>query len=159
MDEFDDFARAHADTLVRLSFALCGDRGAAEDAAQTALERVYLRWGKLDDPLPYARRIAVNCTRDRWRRLGRREQVGDVTEGPGTEAYGAVEDREQIVHLMRTLPHGQRSVLVLRYLLDLTEQDTAEVLGLSLGTVKSQASKGLARLRLDLSDPVTRRTP
>src|SRR5579875_795234 len=71
---FEEFAQQHGDSLVRLSFALCGDRGKAEDATQEALTRVYLRWGRLRDPLPYARRAVVNATRDQWRHLSRREQ-------------------------------------------------------------------------------------
>jgi DNA-directed RNA polymerase specialized sigma24 family protein len=61
---FEEFVRARGDALVRLSFALCGDRGKAEDAAQEALTRVYPRWSRLDDQLPYARRSVVNATRD-----------------------------------------------------------------------------------------------
>lgn len=64
---FEEFARQHGDALVRLSFALCGDRGKAEDATQEALTRVYLRWGRLREPLPYARRCVVNATRSRPR--------------------------------------------------------------------------------------------
>ena len=64
---FEEFVLGHGDALVRLSFALCGDRGKAEDATQEALTRVYLRWSRLADPLPYARRAVVNATRDSWR--------------------------------------------------------------------------------------------
>jgi DNA-directed RNA polymerase specialized sigma24 family protein len=63
---FEEFVQVHGDGLVRLSFALCGDRGRAEDATQEALARVYLRWPRLADPLPYARRAVVNATRDSW---------------------------------------------------------------------------------------------
>jgi len=59
---FDEFVRTHGDSLIRLSFLLCGDRGKAEDAVQDALTRIYLRWARLDDPLPYARRAVVNAT-------------------------------------------------------------------------------------------------
>jgi DNA-directed RNA polymerase specialized sigma24 family protein len=70
----DEFVRVHGDALVRLSYALCGDRPAAEDAAQDALTRVYLRWGRLDDPLSYARRCVVNATTDQWRHPSRRQR-------------------------------------------------------------------------------------
>ena len=66
---------------MRLSFALCGDRGRAEDATQEALTRVYLRWSRLGDPLPYARRAVVNATRDSWRHHSRRQQREQVLAG------------------------------------------------------------------------------
>ena len=71
----------HGDALVRLSFALCGDRGKAEDAAQEALTRVYLRWSRLVDPLPYARRSVVNATRDSWRHRSCQQQREQVVAG------------------------------------------------------------------------------
>ena len=74
---FEEFVRAHGDALVRLSFALCGDRGKAEDAAQEALTRVYLRWSRLDDPLPYARRSVVK------RAPGHRAGVRGPARGQG----------------------------------------------------------------------------
>ena len=71
---FDEFVRVHGDSLVRLAYALCSDRGRAEDATQEALARLYQRWGRLDDPLPYARRCVVNATKDHWRHSSRRER-------------------------------------------------------------------------------------
>jgi len=71
---FDEFVRMHGDSLIRLAYALCGDRGRAEDASQEALTRLYLRWGRLDDPLPYARRCVVNAAKDHWRQSTRRER-------------------------------------------------------------------------------------
>jgi DNA-directed RNA polymerase specialized sigma24 family protein len=78
---FEDFVQVNGDTPVRLSFLLCGDHGQAEDAVQEALTRVYLRWGRLDDPLPYARRSVVNQTRDQWRNVSRREERERSTAG------------------------------------------------------------------------------
>ena len=71
---FDEFVRVNGDSLIRLAYLLCGDRGRAEDATQEALTKLYLRWGRIDDPLPYARRCVVNATNDHWRRSGRRER-------------------------------------------------------------------------------------
>ena len=71
---FDEFVRVHGDALIGLAYVLCGDRGRAEDATQEALTRLYLRWGRIDDPLPYARRCVVNATNDHRRRSGRRER-------------------------------------------------------------------------------------
>ena len=78
---FEEFVQVHGDALVRLSFALCGDRGKAEDATQEALTRVYLRWSRLEDPLPYARRAVVNATRDSWRHQSRRQRREQVVAG------------------------------------------------------------------------------
>ena len=151
---FDEFARVHGDSLVRLSFALCGDRGKAEDAAQEALTGVYLRWGRLDDPLPYARRSVVNATNDQWRHLSRHERRERSAAGQPPEAPAlldeVVADRDRLVRALRRLPYGQRAVIVLRYWHQLSEQETAYALGNSVGTVKSQTSRALARLREEL---------
>ena len=151
---FEEFVRDHGDSLVRLSYLLCGDRGQAEDAAQDALTRLYLRWARIDDPLPYARRSVVNATNDQWRRLSRREHRERTLAGQPPERAAllddVVADRDQLVRAIRRLPYGQRAVLVLRYWHQLSEQETAEVLGNSVGTVKSQSSRALARLRQDL---------
>ena len=69
---FDEFVRVYGDSLIGLAYVLCGDRGRAEDATQEALTRLYLRWGRIDDPLPYARRCVVNTTNDHGRWSGRR---------------------------------------------------------------------------------------
>jgi RNA polymerase sigma-70 factor (sigma-E family) len=158
---FEQFALAHASHLQRLSYALCGDHAQAEDATQEALERVYLRWGRLDDPLPYARKVVLNATRDTWRRFGRRERLGHEA----VNDFRAVSDpseitveRDALLRALRTLPYGQRAVLVLRFWEDLAETETAAALGISVGTVKSQTSRGLRRLREQLSDTTGART-
>src|SRR5580692_3381459 len=89
---FEEFAQVNGDALVRLSFALCGDRGRAEDAAQEALTGVYLRWSRLADPLPYARRCVVNATRDSWRHRSRQESREQVVAGYATELPIAIDD-------------------------------------------------------------------
>jgi RNA polymerase sigma-70 factor (sigma-E family) len=162
---FEDFVRVHGDSLVRMSFLLCGDHGKAEDAVQDALTRIYLRWGRLDDPLPYARRAVVNATRDQWRRVSRRElrersaAAGDVP-GPSPLLDDVVADRDLVVRALQRLSHGQRAVIVLRYWHQLSEQETASALGNSVGTVKSQTSRALERLREYLaSDLLPATTP
>ncbi|HUZ25171.1 MAG TPA: SigE family RNA polymerase sigma factor [Streptosporangiaceae bacterium] len=151
---FEDFARVHGDSLVRLSFVLSGDRGKAEDAAQEALTGVYLRWGRLDDPLSYARRSVVNATKDQWRHLGRRDRLERTAAWQPQESPplldDVVADRDRLIQALRRLSYGQRAVIVLRYWLQLSEQETARALGNSAGTVKSQASRALARLREEL---------
>jgi RNA polymerase sigma-70 factor (sigma-E family) len=160
---FEEFVQAHGDGLVRLSFALCGDRGRAEDAAQEALTRVYLRWSRLDDPLPYARRCVVNATRDSWRQRSRQQQREQVVAGYAAEAPMAIDDlvadRDRLTRALLRLPYGQRAVVVLRFWLQLSEQETAAALGNSAGTVKSQASRALGKLRQELQSdllPVNR---
>ena len=107
---FEEFARQHGDALVRLSFALCGDRGKAEDATQEALTRVYLRWGRLREPLPYARRCVVNATRDQWRHLSRREERERTAAGGPVELPALLDDtiadRDRLVRALRRPPYG-----------------------------------------------------
>ena len=151
---FEEFVHVHGDALVRLSFALCGDRGRAEDAAQEALTRVYLRWSRLDDPLPYARRSVVNATRDSWRHRSRQEQRERAAAGQPPEMPVRIDemiaDRDRLTKALAHLPYGQRAVIVLRFWHQLSEQETADALGNSVGTVKSQASRALGRLRHEL---------
>ena len=151
---FEEFVQVHGDALVRLSFALCGDRGRAEDAAQEALTSVYLRWSRLDDPLPYARRSVVNATRDSWRHRSRGEQRerAVAAQPPETPVWidEMIADRDRLTKALLRLPYGQRAVIVLRFWHQLSEQETADALGNSVGTVKSQASRALDRLRHEL---------
>lgn len=145
---FEEFVAGHGPHLLRLSFALCGDRQRAEDCVQEALEKVYVRWKRLDDPAPYARQVVLNATRDTWRRFGRRERhVDRVPDAPVADASGQVDDRDALLRALDTLPHGQRAVLLLRFWEDLSEADTARALDCSVGTVKSQTHRGLRRLR------------
>jgi RNA polymerase sigma-70 factor (sigma-E family) len=151
---FEEFVQVHGDGLVRLSFVLCGDRGKAEDATQEALTRLYLRWGRIEDPLPYARRSVINATNDQWRHLSRREQHERTVVQQRPEAPplldDVVADRDRLIRALQRLPYGQRAVIVLRYWHQLSEPETANVLGNSVGTVKSQTSRALDRLREDL---------
>jgi len=152
---FDEFVRVHGDSLIRLAYVLCGDRGRAEDATQEALTRLFLRWARIDDPLPYARRCVVNATNDQGRRSGRRERrelLAAQRQPPELPAFvdDQVVDRDRLVRALRRLPHGQRAVIVLRYWHQLPEPEIASILGNSVGTVKSQASRALARLRAEL---------
>jgi RNA polymerase sigma-70 factor (sigma-E family) len=152
---FDEFVQVHGDSLIGLAFVLCGDRGRAEDATQEALTRLYLRWGRIDDPLPYARRSVINATNDHGRRSGRRErreQLAAQLEPPEAPMLvdDQVADRDRLIRALRRLPHGQRTVIVLRYWHQLPESEIAQILGNSVGTVKSQASRALDRLRSEL---------
>ena len=137
----------------RVGFRLLGDRGEAEDVAQEALARAYARWRRVHDHAePWVARVAANLALDLLRRRGRRHQVplDDQAATPGAER--AAVDRLELARLLATLPRRQREVVVLRYLADRSEADTAEVLGTSVGSVKRHAHRGLAALRTSWSD-------
>jgi RNA polymerase sigma-70 factor (sigma-E family) len=150
--EFSDFMHGRWSGLVRLGFGLTGDLQLAEDLAQTAFARAYASWGrvrKADNPDAYLRRIVVNANRNRFRRL----RVGEVLTGTLPDILSAGDgaeqrtDRAALVTALMQLPYGQRAAVVLRYWLDLSETETAAILGCSVGNVKSQASRALAKLR------------
>lgn len=153
---FEEFVLARRPALLRSAYLLTGDRGQAEDLVQDVLERTYLHWGRIvrtDDPSVYVRRVLVNTANNRWRRL--RARVREVPLGPAHDRGGSrsgdhgegVATRDALLRALAELPAGQRAVVVLRYFEDLSEAETARVLGRSVGTVKSQAARGLARLR------------
>lgn len=150
-----EFAAEHADGLVKLAYAMCGDRGRAEDACQEALVAVYRRWPRLDDPLAYARRSVINASHDDWRRNARQDRtkgaLSGLAVGHGEHPQDALLTRGVLMDAVRRLPDGQRAVIVLRYGSQLTEAETAATLDISIGTVKSQTARALARLRDELS--------
>jgi RNA polymerase sigma-70 factor (sigma-E family) len=149
---FAEFVAVRGTALLRTALLMCGSRQDAEDILQTALEKAYRHWGKLDadrDPEPYVRRILVNLMVSRARRwkVLREIHVAKPPEVPTPPETHAVELRDALIDELRLLGPRQRAVLVLRFWEDLSEMETAEVLGCSVGTVKSQSSRGLARLR------------
>ena len=154
---FEDFVRARSDSLLRTALLLTGQRRAeAEDLLQVALERAYRHWPRIcrDGPERYVRRILASASADRWRRLARRPEqaMSAVRGGPVVaDRSGQIADRDYLLRALAGLPPRQRAVLVLRYFDDLSEAETAQMLGCSLGTVKSQAARGLARLRIAAS--------
>lgn len=146
---FAAFVREHATGLTRLAYVVCEDVGRAQDASQTALEKLYLRRDSVQDPLAYARRCAVNAARDVWRRHGRRESLRPADDRPGVED-GRVEDQDLLGRALRSLTPQQRQVVMLRHWLDVSERETAALLRVTAGTVKSQNSRALAKLREQL---------
>jgi RNA polymerase sigma-70 factor (sigma-E family) len=155
--DFEGFVARSGRSLLRTAWLLTGDRGHAEDIVQVALERTAQRWARLDgEPEAYARRTVVNLTIDRWRRgRVRGREVPLVELAPGSLPFasdetGRVELRDQLWSDLSGLPPRERAVLVLRYFCDLDEAEIARTLGVSAGTVKSSASRGLARLRARL---------
>jgi RNA polymerase sigma-70 factor (sigma-E family) len=147
---FEAFVAARSDELLRTALLLTRDRGHAEDVLQTALVKAYRRWSRIDgdDPYPYVRRILVTTAASWWRRRSTQEIVELPARDPaGPDDTDAVADRERMAAALAELPPRMRAVLVLRYAEDLSEAATAEALGCSVQTVKSQTSRGLARLR------------
>ena len=159
--EFTEFMLRCWPRLVRLGYALTGDRGFGEDLAQTALARAYSSWPRVaraGNPDAYVRKIVVNASRDGFRRRHVDEVLTDsLPEVMAGETASPVQ-RSALFAALLKLPAGQREVVVLRYWLDLTETETADAVGCSVGNVKSQASRALAKLRLspELSDEVNR---
>ena len=150
---FDEFVAARSQSLLRTAFLLPRDRAAAEDLLQTALVKSWSAWGRIvDDPEPYVRRVLINTYTSWWRRKWRGEiATSELPEQPVGEHAVGIEDRLMLWDALGRLTRRQRAVIVLRYLEDLSEAETARILGVTVGTVKSQASKALAALRVDPS--------
>jgi RNA polymerase sigma-70 factor (sigma-E family) len=151
-EEFGDFMRGRWPAMVRLAYALTGDAGHAEDVAQAAFARAYAAWGRVSragDPDAYVRRIVINENRKRFRKHRVPEDLhGDLRDELAAPQPGP-ETRQVLLDALGRLGPRQRAVIVLRYWLDLSEAETAAALNCSVGTVKSQASRGLATLRKD----------
>ena len=153
--ELEGFLAERADHLLRTAVLLAGSKEAGEDLLQTAVERLLQRWRRFDgDPEGYLRRTLCNLAIDGHRRAGRwreKERLLSVGLRETQDVTGDVDLRDALVRLLVRLPAKQRTVLVLRYWEQLTDAETAAVLGCPEGTVKSAASRGLARLR-ELAD-------
>ena len=153
--DFSAYMAARQPVLYRTAYLLAGDHAGAEDLLQNALAKLYLSWDKVRDHGAldgYVRRVMTNESNSLWRRAWkRRERTTDPTSGAIPEA-GAHDEYDDgtggiLWSFVQTLPPKQRSVVVLRYYEQLSEAETAEVLGISVGTVKSQASRALDGLR------------
>lgn len=150
--DFVAFAATAGPRLARTAWLLTGSTAEAEDLVQDALLRTCLAWRKVrpDEPLAYARRVLVNRHVDGWRRT-RREFAAWVRHGAEPEALDdgrdVTADRDLVVRLLRQLTPRERAVLVLRHYGGLSESQVARELGVSVGTVKSTASRARARLR------------
>ncbi|MCH0565406.1 MULTISPECIES: SigE family RNA polymerase sigma factor [unclassified Streptomyces] len=149
---FQEFVQARWSHLVRTAYLLTGDAHHAEDLTQTALAKAYRSWRRVaraDNPEAYVRRMLVSCNSDRFRK--RRVQESLTAAPPdragNDEATSWAAERSALMTALAGLPPRQRAVVVMRYWEDLSEAEVAGVLGCSPGTVKSQASKGLAKLR------------
>jgi RNA polymerase sigma-70 factor (sigma-E family) len=147
---FEAFVAARSHDLLRTAVLLTGDRGHAEDLLQTALVKAYRRWHRIEgtDPYPYVRRTLVT-TAASWRRLRATQEIVSLPahDTATPDATDAIAERDRMATALGTLPPRMRAVLVLRYTEDLSEAATAELLGCSVHTVRSQTVRGLARLR------------
>lgn len=157
---FEAFVAGASGRLFTMALLLTGyRRSEAEDLLQDAFERTYRRWRRITsagDPEPYVRRVMANRSVDLWRRIRRRREEPLLTESVDAavaDHVAAVADRDLLLRALSQLPPRQRAVLVLRYFADLSEAQTADILGCTVGAVKSQASRGLARLRQITSAP------
>lgn len=151
-EDFEQFVAARSPALLRTAYLLTGTRQDAEDLVQTALVKAVPAWKRVsDNPEAYVRRIMVNENISRWRRhRGREILVADAPESGVTAADPA--DSLALRQALAVLAPRQRAVIVLRYYEDLTERETAAILGIAVGTVKSQARVALARMRTVLPD-------
>lgn len=146
---------AHYAGLLRLAVLLV-DRATAEDVVQDAFARLYGRWRTLRDPeraLPYLRSCVLNGARSQLRHLKvveRHAPAGAPDAASAEDAAMARAEHDAVLVALDALPRRQREVLVLRYYLDLTEADIAETLGISPGSVKQHASRGIAALTRSL---------
>ena len=146
-ESFEEYVAGRRAALLRTAYLLTGQHADAEDLVQLALVKAVPHWRRIsDDPEPYVRKILAREATNRWRRRRWREVSTDVLpESP--EGAADPTDRELLRQALMRLSPRQRAVVVLRYFDDLTEQQTAEVLGIGLGTVKSHGRDAMARLR------------
>ncbi len=146
-ESFSAWAAHSQKRLLRTAVLLTGDHQRAEDLVQEALVKVALRWRRLQDGRPeaYARQVLVRDNISWWRKH-RRELLVEAPEGPPVDVSAAVDRRLLLDRALAALTPKQRAVVVLRYYDDLTEQATAEALGVAVGTVKSQTHLALRRL-------------
>ncbi len=155
-EDFAAFIDARGTSLFRLACLLTGSPSEADDLVQDSLEKVYLRWSRVsgaDAPYQYVRRLMVNTLVSNHRRPAHRAEVlrASPPDAPVESREQAVVDHEEVWPLVLALPTRQRAVIVLRYYEDLSEQQIADVLGCSTGSVKSQAHDALAALRRGMS--------
>ncbi len=152
--DFDDYVTARGRDLVRTAYLLTGDHQGAEDLVQIALSKVWPRWDRIvarADPPPhaYVRRVLLTTYIAWWRRRWTGEHPTEQLPEPPPvrDAGDSAAQHADLIRALATLPRGQRAVIVLRYFEDLTEAQTADALGCSVGAVKTQTSRALAKLR------------
>ncbi len=154
-EQFREFVASRSAALLRVAFLLTGDHGHAEDLLQTALMKTSRRWAHLVDRdacYAYVRRVMVNTQTSWLRRRRVIENYVDVLPETTEQVDDASDAHAPVMLALGQLPPGMRAIVVLRFYEDLGEAETARVLGCSIGTVKSQTSRGLARMRVHLTE-------
>ncbi len=155
-EDITAFVHGHQARLIRFGYLLTGDQAAAEDLVQSALLETIRRWDRItrrDSVEAYVRRAMINKQRSVWRRRASTEHLrADLPDTPTPDRTGQVDDLDLLQRALQQLPARQRAAVVLRFYEDLTEAQTAGVLDCSVGTVKSQTSRGIARLRTLLNE-------
>jgi RNA polymerase sigma-70 factor (sigma-E family) len=147
-ESFGAFVAARSAGLMRTAYVLTGDQHSAEDLLQTALTKTAARWKHVhDNPEAYVRKAMYHEQVNRWKRRGRESALPALAERPHRDHSGDVDLRISLERALLALPPRKRAVLVLRYFEDLPESQVAEILGCSVGTVRSQAHRAIARLR------------
>jgi RNA polymerase sigma-70 factor (sigma-E family) len=148
---FDNFVLGCTDRLLRTAYLLTRDHALAEDLLQTALTKAWTAWHRIEtDPEPYVRKILVNTYATWWRRKWTGERPTEtLPETAGTNEIDSHAERRDLWSALGRLPRRQRAAVVLRYYEGLSEAETADVLGCTVGTVKSTTSRALAKLRID----------
>ncbi|GAB3219866.1 SigE family RNA polymerase sigma factor [Glycomyces halotolerans] len=160
-EEFREYVAARSASLHRAAYLLTGNWATAEDLVQTTLTKTYLAWGRIratDSVDAYARRILYNTNASWWRKRSNRERPVEILDDRPDSSRDFAEAgamRDAMWRHVAGLPKRQRAVLVLRYYEHRTDAQIADILGISTGTVKSQASRALAGLRKRLGDPAT----
>lgn len=168
-EAFVEFVRAHSPALLRTACLLTGDRARGEDLTQNALIRAYAQWARVeraDSPVAYVRRLLINCHLS-WRRLlSNTERVIETVpeRDDGSDLQAAHASTDELRAALRRLSPRVRTAVVLRYFDDLSEAETARLMGCSTGTVNKYVGTGLAALRAVLAPnpdpaPAARRTP
>lgn len=154
--EFDEFVTANTDGLLRAAYLIVWDLHEAEDLVQETLLKTAKRWPKvrrMDHPVAYARRILVNeALGGSTRRTRARAELNGATTPERAAHDTPPSEHDDLLQALHELPPRQRAALVLRYFLDLPETEVAAAMGVSLGTVKSTTSRGLARLEQTLTN-------
>ena len=151
-----EFVHSRYSELLRTAYLLTSSSHDAEDLVQTALLKMMPRWAHIDDPLNYARRTILNLYLNGLRRRTREVLTALLPERSTADGTDRVAQRSTLWPALRALPPRARAVIVARFWLDLSEAETARLLDCSIGTVKSTASRGMARLRAELAQEATR---
>jgi RNA polymerase sigma-70 factor (sigma-E family) len=159
--QFHEYVEARMVGLRRLAYLICGDWQLAEDAVAVALAKLYVHWRRASSSNnldAYVRRMVMHSVVDERRRPWRRERPVEYVVSPATAVTPPSEDRLMLIQALAQMPPRRRAVLVLRYFEDLSVEETAEALGITPGTVKSQTARGLAALRALLPEEHAYRT-